>query len=99
MRTTRKSGQILWSKKRPRPILRSGRGSRTNSNTSHQIPARMIEADKVTVHPVCDARIGSEPKSLIENTAKDYEFLRAFKDRSIRRVAGLYRASLHERVG
>src|SRR6266478_4470895 len=45
MRNTRKSGQILRSKKRPRPTLRSGRGSRTNSNTSHQIPARVIEAD------------------------------------------------------
>ena len=32
-------------KKRPRPTLRSGRGSRTNSNTSHQIPARVIEAE------------------------------------------------------
>src|SRR6202011_498059 len=45
MRNTRKSGQILRSKKRPRPTLRSGRGSQTNSNTSHQIPARVIEAD------------------------------------------------------
>src|SRR4029450_7859652 len=45
MRNTRKSGQILRSKKRPRRTLRSGRGSRTNSNTSHQIPARVIEAD------------------------------------------------------
>src|SRR5262245_40179708 len=45
MRNTRKSGQILRSKKRPRPTLRSGRGSRTNSNTSHQILARAIEAD------------------------------------------------------
>src|SRR6266436_3041788 len=44
MRNTRKSGQILRSKKRPRPALRSGRGSRTNSNTSHQIPARVIKA-------------------------------------------------------
>src|SRR6202171_3901786 len=43
MRNTRKSGQILRKKKRPRPTLRSGRGSRTNSNTSHQIPARVIE--------------------------------------------------------
>src|SRR6478752_5607926 len=41
-------------KKRPRPTRRSGRGSRTNSNTSHQIPARVTEADKVNVHPVCD---------------------------------------------
>src|SRR6266508_3425430 len=45
MRNTRKSGQILRSKKRPRPTLRSGRGNRTNSNTSHQIPERVIEAD------------------------------------------------------
>src|SRR6476660_7569635 len=42
---TRKSGQILRSKKRPHPTLRSGRGSRTNSNTSYQIQARVIEPD------------------------------------------------------
>src|SRR6266511_653050 len=48
MRNTRKSGQILRSKKRPRPTLRTGRGNRTNSNTSHQIPAPVIEADKVS---------------------------------------------------
>src|SRR6266849_7808978 len=45
MRNTRKSGQILRSKKRPHPTLRSGRGSLTNSNTSYQIQARVIEAD------------------------------------------------------
>src|SRR5262249_50102665 len=45
MPNTRKSGQILRSKKHSRPTLRSGRGSRTNSNTSHQIPAQVIEAD------------------------------------------------------
>jgi predicted alpha/beta hydrolase family esterase len=28
--------------------------SQTNSNTSHQIPVRVIGADKVNVHPVCD---------------------------------------------
>src|SRR5258705_6161934 len=43
MRNTRKSGQILRSKRRSRPTLRSGKGNRTNSNTSHQIPARVIE--------------------------------------------------------
>ncbi len=32
---TRKSGQILRSKKRPRATGRSGRGSRTNSNIFH----------------------------------------------------------------
>jgi ferredoxin len=39
----------LWPnitvKRRLRPTLRSGRGSQTNSNTSHQIPARVIETD------------------------------------------------------
>src|SRR6266851_648272 len=65
MRNTRKSGQILRSKKRPRPTLRSGRGSRTNSNTSHQIPARVIRADKVNVHPVCDVLlVASQSHSL-----------------------------------
>src|SRR6516162_1517190 len=44
MRSTQDSGQILRSKKRPRRTLRSGRGSRTNSNTSRQIPARVIDA-------------------------------------------------------
>src|ERR1700724_1598848 len=56
MRNTRKSGQILRSKKRPRPILRSGRGSRTNSNTSHQIPGRVIEADRARAVWVPDPR-------------------------------------------
>src|SRR5580704_6278619 len=56
MRNTRKSGRILRSKTRPRPTLRSGRGSRTNSNTSHQIPARVIEADSVRAVWVPDPR-------------------------------------------
>src|SRR5436189_5583906 len=43
MRNTQESGQILRSKNRPRRTLRSGRGSRTNSNTSRQIPARVID--------------------------------------------------------
>src|SRR5436190_16979648 len=41
---TRKSGPTLQSKKRSRPTLRSGRGSRTNSDTFHQIPARATDA-------------------------------------------------------
>src|SRR3954454_24403111 len=57
MRNTRKSGQILRSKNRPRPTLRSGRGSRTNSNTSHQIPARVIEADRARAVGVPDPRL------------------------------------------
>jgi NAD-dependent dihydropyrimidine dehydrogenase PreA subunit len=62
------SGHILWEKKRPRRILRSGRGSRTSSNTSHQIPARVIEADMVNVHPVCDVLlVASQSHSLRSN--------------------------------
>src|SRR5437588_10128371 len=53
MPNMRKSGQRLRSKKRPRPTLRNGKGSRTNSNTSHQIPARVIGAE--------DARAVSVP--------------------------------------
>jgi ferredoxin len=40
-----KSGQILRSKKRPRPTLRSGRVNRISCNTSHQIPVQVIEAE------------------------------------------------------
>jgi hypothetical protein len=42
--TTRKLGRILRSNGLPRLTLRSGRASRTNSNTSRRIPARVIEA-------------------------------------------------------
>src|ERR1700694_4451955 len=70
MRNTRKSGQTLWSKKRPRPILRSGRGSRTSSNTSHQIAARVIEADKGQRPPGLRRAIRSEPKPLIEKKTR-----------------------------
>src|SRR6516164_5493892 len=45
MRNTRKSGHRLRSKKHPRPTPRSGRGSRINCNTSHQIPVQVIEAE------------------------------------------------------
>src|SRR5258706_5531927 len=98
MRTTRKSGQILRSKKHPRPTLRSGRGSRTSSNTSRQIPARVIEADKVNVLPVCDVLlVASQSHSLRSKPCEKYhEFLRASKDSGIRRVAGLHRTPLHE---
>ncbi len=43
LENTQKSGQILRSKKRPRPTGRSGRGRRTNSNIFRQILARVIE--------------------------------------------------------
>src|SRR6202047_5573165 len=101
MRTTQKPGQILWSKKRPRPTRRSGRGSRTNSNTSRQIPARVIEADKVNVLPVCDVLlVASQTHSLKSKPCEKYhEFLRASKDIGIRRVAGLHRTPLPEPGG
>jgi len=35
----------IMVKKRPQPTSKSGWGSRTNSNTPHQIPERVIEAD------------------------------------------------------
>jgi NAD-dependent dihydropyrimidine dehydrogenase PreA subunit len=38
------NAEYVRSKKRPRPILRSGRESRTNSNTSHQTPGQVIES-------------------------------------------------------
>src|SRR5215468_9600971 len=44
MQNTRRFGQILRSKKRPRPTPRSGRVSQINCNTSHQIPVWVIEA-------------------------------------------------------
>jgi ferredoxin len=43
-------------KKPPRLTPRSGRGSRTNSNTCHQIPARVIEADSAHAVWVPDPR-------------------------------------------
>ena len=42
-RNTRRSGQTLRSKERPHRTGRSGRGSRTSSNTFRQILARAIE--------------------------------------------------------
>src|ERR1700733_7064054 len=45
MPNTRKAGQTLPLKRHPRPTPRTGRESRTSSNTSQQIPARVIEAD------------------------------------------------------
>src|SRR5260370_39600808 len=58
MRNTQRLGRISRSKKRPRPTLRNGRGSRTNSNTSRQIPAPVIEADSVRAISVPDPKIG-----------------------------------------
>src|SRR3954468_4554774 len=80
MRNTRKSGQILWSKKRPRPTPRRGRGSRTNSNTSHQIPARVIEADKVNVHAIWDVLlVASQRHSLQQIWRKIMSFFERLK--------------------
>src|SRR5262245_57904559 len=44
MRNTQASGEILRSNKRLHRTLGSERGSRTNSDTSRQIPARVIDA-------------------------------------------------------
>src|SRR3981189_2744981 len=79
MRNTRKSGQILWSKKRLRPILRSGRGCRTSSNTSHRIPARVIEADKVNVHPVCDGLLVASQSHSLRTRRKIMSFFERLK--------------------
>ncbi len=38
----------ITAKKAPPPGSKIGRGNRTNSNTSHQIPARVIDADRAT---------------------------------------------------
>ena len=43
-----KNGEILRSKKCPRLTGRSGTERRTNSNTSHQIPARVTNAKQAT---------------------------------------------------
>src|SRR5208282_1223760 len=56
MRNTRKSGQILRSKKRSRPTLRSGRGSRTNFNTSRQILVWVAEAESARALSAPDPR-------------------------------------------
>src|ERR1700736_4360893 len=79
MRNTQKSGQILWSKKRARPTLRSGRGSRTNSNISRQIPARVIEADKVNVHPVCDVLLVASQSHSLRTRRKIMSFFERLK--------------------
>jgi hypothetical protein len=41
-------------KKATPPDSKEWEVKRTNSNTSHQIPARVIEADQINVHPDCD---------------------------------------------
>src|SRR5258706_14218026 len=79
MRNTRRSGQILRSKKRPHPTLRSGRGSRTNSNTSHQIPARVVEADKVNIHPVCDGLLVASQSHSLRTRRKIMSFFERLK--------------------
>src|SRR6266849_5657831 len=73
MRNTRKSGQILRSKKRPRPTLRSGRGSRTNSNTSRQIPARVIEADSArAASAIANQRRGRPSNNRLPDVVRDH---------------------------
>src|ERR1700724_3827613 len=61
---------------------------------------RCLTQIKVNVQPVCDVLLAaSQRHSLRSKQAEKKEFLRASKDSSIRRVAGLHRAPLHERVG
>jgi ferredoxin len=45
------SGQTLQSKEHPRPTQGLGRGSRINSNTSHQILVRVIEVESAISMP------------------------------------------------
>src|SRR6516225_8940189 len=85
MRNTRKSGQILWSKKRPRPTPRSGRGSRTNSNTSRQILVRVIEADSARAatftfavcQPWCGRRLTRGASKMTEPATQQNPVLRS----------------------
>src|ERR1700730_17109375 len=79
MRNTRKSGQILRSKKSARPTLRSGRGRRAKSYTSHQLPARLIEADKVNVHPVCDVLLVASQSHSLRTRRKIMSFFERLK--------------------
>jgi ferredoxin len=46
----------IMVKKAPPPASKEWEGSRTNSNTSHQIPARVIEADSTCAVWVPDPR-------------------------------------------
>ena len=71
------------SKKRPRRTLRSGRGSRTNSNTSRQIPARVIETDAeivLLIEKIGATSIG-EIEKLIRGMQEAKNFLQSEKER------------------
>src|SRR5260370_16984461 len=48
-------------KSAPRRTLRSGRGGRTNSNTSRQIPARVIDAAYDTLPPTSAPKPARNP--------------------------------------
>ena len=54
------------------PPLRSGRGSRTNSNTSHQIPARAIEADSASTFAQAPLRLPMEARALRRLTRQSH---------------------------
>jgi hypothetical protein len=69
------------------PTLRSGRGSQTNSNTSYQIQARVIEADGAIAVQVPGREIGST-----DPTGRS-----SGRDRSPLRWPGLQRSQRHFR--
>ena len=86
-------------KKAPPPDLKEWEGKPDKLQILlTEVPARVIEAETRSKTSTRHLRraIGSEPKNTHceADPAKDHELLRAPKDRSIRRVAGLHRASL-----
>src|SRR3984957_14174600 len=83
MPNSRKSGQTLRSKNRLRPTLRIGRGSQTNSNSSYQIPARVIDATRASPARRRAANLMREGAVAVEREAKS-----GILDKS-HRVAGL----------
>src|SRR5262249_4119105 len=92
MRNTQESGQILRSKKRPRRTLRSGRGSRINSNTSRQIPARVIDS-------AYDNLPASTPKRRARHQHRNAHFVAAvFVAEDIDQVA-LFQQDADEDIG
>ncbi len=59
----------ITRKKAPPPTLRSGRESRINSNTSRQIPARVIEADGARRDRSTDAGVAAVIHGLCDGLA------------------------------
>src|SRR6516164_8351952 len=66
MRNTRKSGQILKSKKNPRPTGKSGRGSQANSNIFRQVLAWVTESGERL-----DVLVGLAARTRDSNSGKE----------------------------